>query len=95
MLAFFLKSPLATLILWLAVLFTAVALVLVSHLSRAEFMLSQSQMKEVRELETNWGRLLLEKSSSSSVDQIEEQAVNQLSMKKPDAHRMIVLKGVQ
>ncbi|NRA41353.1 MAG: cell division protein FtsL [Pseudomonadales bacterium] len=95
MLVFWLKSQLATLILWLTVLLSALTLVLVSHLSRAEFMLSQSQIKEMRELEIDWGRLLLEKSSSSSVDQIEEQAVRQLAMKKPDADRMIVLKGAQ
>ena len=95
MLVFWLKSQLATLILWLTVLLSALTLVLVSHLSRAEFMLSQSQIKEMRELEIDWGRLLLEKSSSSSVDQIEEQAVRKLAMKKPDADRMIVLKGAQ
>ena len=88
------KSSLGkTLLLWLLVVTSALAVVYVTHLSRNAFVETQRLSKVAQDYDVEWGRLLIERSSSSSISRIEGIATDRLGMAVPSAKRVVVLQG--
>jgi len=81
--------------LWLFVFLSAVAVIYMTHLSRNAFVEFQAMQAEAQDYEVEWGRLLIEKSNSSSIARMENIASDKLNMTLPDAKRVVVLKGGQ
>ena len=88
-------SELVGAVLLLLVAATAIAVVYSSHQSRQLFSELQVLKREGLVLQEEWGRLLLERSTWSSHDRIQQLATDQLSMVVPsgDALRMVTVDG--
>lgn len=82
-----------TIVLWVLVLVSAVSVIYMTHLSRDSFVESQELHELAQGYEVEWGRLLIERSNSSSITRLEYIASHQLNMKVPDVKRVIVLRG--
>jgi cell division protein FtsL len=80
-----------TVMLWLLVLASAVAVIYMTHVSRAAFIETQVLHAQAQAFDVEWGRLLIEKSNSSSIARLESIASNQLNMQVPDADHVVVL----
>jgi cell division protein FtsL len=87
-----LQSMKLTVALWLLVLASAFAVVYVSHTARNAFIEWQALLDAAQSADVEWGRLLIEKSSSSSYSRLEGLAKEQLHMSVPTGERMILLK---
>ena len=86
------QAPLGkTFLLWLLVVCSALAVIYMTHLSRNAFVETQRLSKQADDYDVEWGRLLIERSSSSSISRIEGIATDQLGMAVPNANRVIVL----
>ncbi|WP_462156553.1 cell division protein FtsL [Pseudoalteromonas sp. GB56] len=72
-----------TLGLLFSILVTALAIVQVTHLSRAELIAQDKLLQERDELDLNWRYLLVEEEFYSQHARIEEIATEQLKMKRP------------
>ncbi|TFH88086.1 cell division protein FtsL [Billgrantia azerbaijanica] len=89
---------LTSLRLWLVValvaacLATAMAAITVSHLTRDQYARLQQLERERDQLQTEWGRLLLEESAWSSPARIERLAVERLEMRLPDVDEVEVIR---
>ncbi len=82
-----------TVVLWVLVIASALAVVYMTHLSRNAFVETQRLTNEAQDFDVEWGRLLIERSNSSSVTRIEGIASDELGMSVPKANRVIVLQG--
>ncbi|WP_163560223.1 cell division protein FtsL [Halomonas sp. NO4] len=84
--------------LWLLLLLMAVCLasamaaITVSHLTREQYARLQQLERERDQLQTEWGRLLLEESAWSSPARIERLAVERLDMRLPDVADVEVIR---
>ncbi len=81
--------------LWVVLLFAnlvcAIAMVYSSHASLGIFHQIQEQRRIYQHLQTDWGRLLLEQSALASYARVEQLAVTQLRMRRPDMSRTNLL----
>lgn len=72
----------------LVLLACAIAVVSARHQARTLFIELQAAQREARELDIEWGRLLLEQSTWAMHSRIEVVARHQLHMAAPDAARI-------
>lgn len=80
------QPPLITLsmvILWVAVLVTAIAVIYSTHRSRHLYSDWQQLQQERYGLEEQWGRLLLEQSTWAAPDRVHRMALEKMNMKSP------------
>lgn len=78
-----------TLVLWLAVCVSAVAVTYSNHQARGLFSHWQGQIKAQRQYEVQWGQLLIEKSSQASYARLEYLAKTKLNMAVPKLEQML------
>lgn len=83
--------PLAVGVLLLAGLFSGLAVVAVTHQTRTEYARLQVLEQEQNQLNTEWGRLLLEDGAWSTPARIEQIATERLRMRIPDVHDVEVI----
>lgn len=79
--------------LWLAVFVTAIAVVYSSHKAREAFVVSQQQLSSAEQYEVEWGRLLLEKSSSAAYGKLQWVAEQRLHMQVPEGEQLVLVKA--
>lgn len=78
-----------TVVLWLAVCMTALAVTYSNHQARALFSHWQGQIKAQSQYEVQWGQLLIEKSAQASYARLERLAKTQLDMVTPRIDQML------
>ena len=78
-------------IMLLAVMVSAMAIVLVSFESRLAFQELQQQLEFKNDMEVKWGQLLIEQSTFGVDDRIERKASEELGMKVPDWSSIVVV----
>ena len=75
-------------ILWGMLLFAnlavAIGVVYVKHSNQLLFKQIQEQRQAYHELQTDWGRLLLEQGTLTAYARVEKEAVRRLRMHRPD-----------
>ena len=70
-------------VLWLAVLATAMAVIYTTHRSRHLYSDWQQLQQQRYGLEEQWGRLLLEQSTWAAPDRVHRMALEKMNMKSP------------
>lgn len=85
------KQWAVTLILWLLVLISAMAVVRSTHETRAQLNQLEVMRREAAQLHVQWGQYLLEQSAWSAYGRIEKQATEKLNMVIPRAEQLIVV----
>jgi len=80
-------------LLALAVIITSMAIIEVRHRSRLAYADLQSLQAERDQLNTEWGRLLLEEGAWSQHRRIEETARTKLGMHLPAAEDIVVVRA--
>lgn len=83
---------LATALVFLMALSSAITLVYSKHQSRKLFVELQELKHQVNELNTEWGQLQLEQSTWSGHGRIEQVARERLSMVMPNAEEVVFIK---
>ena len=81
-----------TIVLWLLVLASALAVVGVSHVARVTFITWQEQLDAQDLLEIGWGQLVLEKHTLASYARLEDVALEKLNMQEPKGKQLEVIK---
>ena len=81
-----------TILLWVMVLLSAVSVIYMTHLTRNAFVESQELQNVAQTYDVEWGRLLIERSNSSSIGRLESIASSELKMQVPDIKRVVVLR---
>lgn len=79
-------------LLWCAVLGSALAVVLVSHLCRQLYSELAVLEQQANEHQVEWGQYLLEQSSWASLSRIEQVARERLGMRAPDEDELRVVR---
>ncbi|MHB0774344.1 cell division protein FtsL [Halomonas sp. WWR20] len=82
----------ALLLLIVVALASAVAVITSSHLTRVQYARLQGLEHEQDQLQTEWGRLLLEESTWSSPSRVERLATERLEMYVPDVTQVEVIR---
>ncbi len=85
------KQWAVTLILWLLVLISAMAVVRSTHEARTQLNQLEVMRREAAQLHVQWGQYLLEQSAWSAYGRIEKQATEQLDMVIPRGEQLIVV----
>lgn len=78
-------------LLWLLVVFSCLAVVYVTHENREKFNQLEQLKREAYKQEVKWGQLLLEKSTWSSFNHVEQQAMKELNMKPPEVKELVLI----
>lgn len=86
------KALLLIVPLWLSVIATGLAVVYSTHISRQLFAELDQLKRHNNELHVEWGQYLLEQSTWSALERVENLATNQLDMHVP-ANQHIVIVG--
>lgn len=81
----------ATLVLLLLVMGSAIAVIYSKHIGRAEFVVLQQLERQRDQLNEEWGRLLLEQSTWASPGRIEQQARLRLQMIVPPSDQTMFI----
>ena len=79
-------------VLWLAVLGSAMGVVLVSHLCRQLYSELAVLEQQANEHQVEWGQYLLEQSSWASLSRIEQVARENLGLRAPEEHELRVVR---
>ncbi|WNK21423.1 cell division protein FtsL [Halomonas piscis] len=74
-----------------ACLFSGLSVVVITHETRAQYARLQTLEQEKNQLNTEWGRLLLEDGTWSTPARIEKIATERLDMRIPDVHDVEVI----
>ncbi len=82
---------LAVVLLWLAVLASALAVVRSSHEARSELNRLEILRREASQLHERWGQYLLEQSAWSAYGRIEKEATEKLHMVVPQDDQLIMV----
>lgn len=82
-----------TIVLWLAVCISALAVAYSNHRARLLFVEWQGQLKAQQKYEVEWGQLLIEKSSLTSYVRLERIAAEKLKMRVPAVEQIQIIKG--
>ena len=80
-----------TLILLLAVIVSAVDVVLAQHKARKYFVEIQELEQQQDKLNEEWGKLQLEQSTWATDDRVEKLARTELEMTEPDANSVVLI----
>jgi cell division protein FtsL len=91
--AFSLRVFLLVAFLWLALIASSLAVVVVTYESRAEFNYLEDLKREQNKLQVILGQYLLEESTWASFNRIEKIASERLQMQVPKAERIIMIKS--
>lgn len=83
-----------TFLLWLFVVLSAISVVYFNYLSRNAFIDYQDLRAGAQSLEVEWGRLLIQRSSSASITRMESEAEKKLAMHTPEVKEVVLVKGV-
>ena len=78
-------------LLLLANLAAAIGVVYVKHSNQMVFKQIQEQRQAYHRLQTDWGRLLLERGTLAAYARVEQEAVRRLRMHRPDPSRVNLL----
>lgn len=88
----FIRADLGTLLLVLAVLVSAISVIYVKHVGRAQFVELQKLENKRDRLNEEWGRLLLEQSTWATPGRVEFEARKRLKMIVPTPEMTVVIK---
>lgn len=77
--------------LWVANIASALAVVAVTQQVRRDTNQLEALRRESAEVEVQWGQYLLEQSTWASYRRVEQQAVEELNMKVPEASQIILI----
>lgn len=80
-------------LLWVLVLISAIAVGLVSHLSRQQYAQLMALEREASQLDEDYGKYLLEQSAWGSLQRVETMAVQQLNMHSPGSNEILMVKS--
>jgi cell division protein FtsL len=79
--------------LWLAVVVTAISVAYVSHVCREKYAELMSLELKANQLQTDYGRYLLEQSAWGSLQRIEVSAVERFEMHSPAPDKIIIVRN--
>ncbi len=88
----FIRADLGTFLLVLAVLVSAISVIYVKHVGRAQFIELQKLENKRDRLNEEWGRLLLEQSTWATPGRVEFEARKRLKMIVPTPEMTMVIK---
>jgi cell division protein FtsL len=91
--AFSLKLFMLVVFLWLALIASSLAVVIITYESRVDFNHLEDLRREQNKLQVILGQYLLEESTWASFNRIEKIASERLQMKVPKAERIIMIKS--
>ena len=74
---------------------SALGVVTAQHHSRKLFVALEHEQQRAKELEVEWGQLLLEQSTWSSLARVERIARQRLGLREPKREEVIVIGGVR
>ena len=80
-------------VLWVLVLISAIAVGLVSHLSRQQYAQLMILEREASQLDEDYGKYLLEQSAWGSLQRVETVAAQQLNMHSPQSSEILMVKS--
>ena len=86
-------SPWRVALLWVLVLISAIAVGLVSHLSRQQYAQLMILEREASQLDEDYGKYLLEQSAWGSLQRVETVAAQQLNMHSPRSSEILMVKS--
>ena len=89
----FSASPWRGAVLWILVLISAIAVGLVSHLSRQQYAQLMILEREASQLDEDYGKYLLEQSAWGSLQRVETVAAQQLNMHSPRSSEILMVKS--
>ena len=89
--AFSLKLFILLVVLWLALIASSLAIVVVTYETRVEFNHLEALKREQNKLQVVLGQYLLEESAWASFNRIEKIASERLQMQVPRAERIIMI----
>ena len=89
----FSASPWRVAVLWVAVLISAIAVGLVSHLSRQQYAQLMILEREASQLDEDYGKYLLEQSAWGSLQRVETVAAQQLNMHSPRPSEILIVRS--
>ncbi len=78
-------------LLWLAVVFSAVAVAYYSHLCRQTYGQLTAMEREANQLQVGYGRYLLEQSAWGSLQRVDSMARDRLQMDTPQASEIVMV----
>lgn len=78
-------------LLWLLLVLSCLTVVYVAHENREKFNQLEQLKREAYKQEVKWSQLLLEKSTWSSYNHIEKQAMKRLHMKPPAVKELVLI----
>ena len=78
-------------LLWLAVVFSAVAVAYYSHLCRQTYGELTAMEREANQLQVDYGRYLLEQSAWGSLQRVDSMARDRLQMDTPQASEIVMV----
>ncbi|HAZ80816.1 MAG TPA: cell division protein FtsL [Porticoccaceae bacterium] len=89
----FLSIPIQILVLWVAVVMTAISVAYVSHLCRERY--AELVMLEAKsnQLQVDYGRYLLEQSAWGSLQRIETSAIDKFNMHNPLSSEIVIVRS--
>jgi cell division protein FtsL len=90
---FFSKVPVMTMLLILAVLTSALSVVYFTNATRTTKAVLEQSVFEQQQIHTQWGRLLLEKSTWMMQARVQEIAEDTLGMVVPDSKSVVIING--
>lgn len=85
------KNWLVVALLWMLVIASCVAVIFSAHKNREKFNQLEQLKREQYAQEVEWSQLLLEQSTWSSYNRIENQAKQRLQMKSPDVKELVLI----
>ncbi|MBT8141077.1 MAG: cell division protein FtsL [Gammaproteobacteria bacterium] len=80
-------------VLWVAVLYSAISLVTVRHEARNQFIALQQLVKQRDALLVEWGQLQIEQSTFATHARIDRLAREKLKLKQPLANDIVIVKA--
>lgn len=79
-------------LLWIAVVASALAVTHYSHVSRQTYGHLTAMQREANQLQVEYGRYLLERSTVGSFQRVETAATDGLQMHTPEADEIVMIK---
>ena len=79
-------------VLWLAVVASALAVTHYSHVCRQTYGQLSAMQREANQLQVEYGRYLLEQSAVGSLQRVETTAMGGLQMHTPEADEIVMIK---
>jgi len=79
-------------LLWLAVVCSAVVVAYYGHLCRQTYAQLTAMEREANQLQVEYGRYLLEQSAWGSLQRVESMAMERLGMHMPQAGEIVIVK---